>query len=520
MTEGSEAEAMTEPRGLRLATRQDTTMIPDPRRVIAKLFVPGEDAAVVHSRAGRLIDRIAALDEEETAGILRETLERFGGRHRDLEDTWRHHYDLVHHRVDRDGRLSANARLLVGAYFTHEYAVEAAALCNPSIVEHPDQSDLEKGQVRAAVSVRQIGEGHVSSIGFATAILGPGTHLDVAERTGPLIAGRRVPALHRRDLFAAGLTDTGWDNEVSATVLSSLPERFDDTTFERILGDLPSDLRSRANAQDTLEQLRRTIAVSYAIEFPADTLLHQRVLWPASADESNGMEDARFVRFTDDDNGPVYRATYTAYDGRHVATRALFSDDLRRFQLTPMRGPAARNKGIALFPRRVGGRHLALCRSDGETTGLTVLDRENRWQAPLTLQRPRRGWELIQVGNCGSPIETDAGWLVLSHGVGPMRRYAIGVLLLDLNHPERVIAELREPLLDPDRTERDGYVPNVLYSCGGLIHAGTLWIPYGASDTRVGFATVPVAALLDAMTGEVPSGVRPSRIPSARGGSR
>jgi predicted GH43/DUF377 family glycosyl hydrolase len=485
--------------GSPLATRHATTLIPDPRRLIAKLFVPGEDAAVVHTRAHGLVDRIAALDEKDVARIVRETLDRFGGRHADLEATWLHHYDLVHHRVDRAGRLSATARLLVGAYFTHEYAVEAAALCNPSMVVHPDQTNVAEGQVRAAISMRQIGEGHVSSIGFATAVLGPGTRLDVAERTGPLTAGRRVPAQHRREVLAAGLADDGCDNEVSATVLGSLPERFDDTTFERIVGDLPSELRSRANAEDTLQQLRRTNATGYAAEFPVDTLLHQRVLWPATAAESNGMEDARFVRFSGDDDEPVYRATYTAYDGRHVASRSLQSDDLRRFQVTAMHGPAVHNKGIALFPRPVGGRHLALCRSDGETTGLTTLDEVNRWQTPVPLHCPRRGWELIQVGNCGSPIETDAGWLVLTHGVGPMRRYAIGALLLDLRRPEQVIAELMNPLLDPDRTERDGYVPNVLYSCGGIIHAGMLWIPYGASDTRVGFATVPVGTLLGAM---------------------
>jgi predicted GH43/DUF377 family glycosyl hydrolase len=487
-----------------LATRHATTLIPDPRRVIAKLFVPGEDAAVVHARAHGLVDRIAALDELEAGRLVRDTLDRFGGRHRDLEAIWLHHYDLLHHRVDRAGRLSTTARLLVGAYFTHEYAVEAAALCNPSMVVHPDQTNVDRGQVRAAISTRQIGEGHVSSIGFTTAVLGPGTRLDVTERTGPLTASRRVPAQHRRHLLAAGLADDGFDNEVSASVLAALPDRFDDTTFERIVGDLPSDLRSRANAEDTLDQLRRTNATSYAAEFPTDTLLHQRVLWPATAAESNGMEDARFVRFTGDNGEPVYRATYTAYDGRQVASRSLQSDDLCRFQVTAMRGPAVRNKGIALFPRPVGGRHLALCRSDGETTGLTTLDDENRWQTPVPLHRPHRGWELIQVGNCGSPIETDAGWLVLTPGVGPMRRYAIGALLLDLHRPEQVIAELADPLLEPGRTERDGYVPNVVYSCGGLIHSGTLWIPYGASDTRVGFATVPVGALLGAMTPAIP----------------
>jgi predicted GH43/DUF377 family glycosyl hydrolase len=482
-----------------LATRHEVTLTPDPGRVVAKLFVPGEDAAVVHTRAHRLVDRIADLDEADTAGMVRATLDRFGDRHRDLESIWTHHYDLIRHRVDRAGSLSAAARLLVGAYFTHEYAVEAAALCNPSMVEHPDQTNLGAGQLRAAISLRQIGEGHVSSIGFATAVIGPGTRLDLTARAGPLTTNQRVPAQNRRDLLAAGLAETGWDNEVSATVLGSLPERFDDAAFEKILGGLPSDLLSRPTAHDTLERLRRMNADSYAAEFPAGTPLHQQVLWPATAAESNGMEDARFVRFTGDDGEPVYRATYTAYDGRHIAGRSLHSTDLRRFEMAPMRGPAAANKGVALFPRAVGGRHLALCRSDGETTGLSTLDDANRWQTPVPLHRPHRGWELIQVGNCGSPIETGDGWLVLTHGVGPMRRYAIGALLLDLQHPGHVIAELPEPLLEPDPLERDGYVPNVVYSCGGLIHAGTLWIPFGSSDTRIGFATVPVAGLLDAM---------------------
>lgn len=482
-----------------LATRRGVTLSPDPGRVLAKLFVPGEDAAVVQTRAYRLVDRIADLDEPDTVRMVRATLDRFGERHGDLESIWMHHYDLIRHRVGRAGRLSATARLLVGAYFTHEYAVEAAAVCNPSMVEHPDQTGLDAGCLRVAVSVRQIGEGHVSSIGFATAVLGPGEHLELVDRAGPLTADRRVPARHRRDLLAAGLAETGWDNEVSATVLGSLPERFDDALFERVLGGLPPDLLSRPTAQETLERLRRTNAAGYAAEFPPGTPLHRQVLWPAAAEESHGMEDARFVRFTGADGVPVYRATYTAYDGRHIAVRELTSPDLRQFEMTPMRGPAARNKGIALFPRPVGGRHLALSRSDGETTGLSTLDDASRWQAPVPLHRPYRTWELIQVGNCGSPIETGDGWLVLTHGVGPMRQYAVGAMLLDLHHPEHVIAELPGPLLEPDPTERDGYVPNVVYSCGGLIHAGTLWIPYGSGDTRVGFATVPVARLLDAM---------------------
>lgn len=479
-------------------TRLDLTLAPDPTRVVVKLFVPGEDAALVRTRASALIERIAHLDDDETGRLLQQTLKRFGGRHHDLGTTFGHHYDLVHHRVAARRDLSPDARLLVGAYFSHEYAVEAAALCNPSMVAHPDQSDLDSGQLRVAVSLRQIGEGHLSSIGFATAVLGPGNRLAVAERSGPLVTGRRTGARHRRDLLAAGLAEEGWDNEVSATVLGSLPERFDDEDFERALSRVPADLLTRATTQSTLEQLRRTAAASYAMTFPAGVPLHQRILWPATPAESNGMEDARFVRFTGGGE-PLYGATYTAYDGRRIAARMLSSDDLRNFQVSPMRGPGARHKGIALFPRTVGGRHLALSRSDGETIGLTTLDAEHRWQSPVPLHAPHRGWELIQVGNCGSPIETDAGWLVLTHGVGPMRRYAIGALLLDLNHPERVIAELPGALLSPDDTEREGYVPNVVYSCGGLLHGDTLWLPYGASDARVEFASIALNALIEAM---------------------
>jgi predicted GH43/DUF377 family glycosyl hydrolase len=482
-----------------LATRLRATLAPDPRRVIVKLFVPGEDAALVRSRASAIIERVAHLDDGETSQLLQQTLRRFGGRHHDLETTFKHHYDIVRHRVARTSDLSPTARLLVGAYFSHEYAVEAAALCNPSIVAHPDQSDLDSGQLRVVVSLRQIGEGHISSIGFAAGVVGAGSRLAVGDRSGPLVTGRRVGASHRRDLLAAGLAEDGWDNEVSATVLGSLPERFSDEDFEQAVGRLPTDLLIRATTERTLEQLRRTTTASYATTFPADVPLQQRILWPATPAESNGMEDARFVRFVDDRGEPAYHATYTAYDGRHIAARMLTSDDLRHFQVTPMRGPGARNKGIALFPRAVGGRHLALCRTDGETIGLTTLDEANRWQHPVPLHAPRRGCQLIQVGNCGSPIETDAGWLVLTHGVGPMRRYTISALLLDLHQPDRVIAELPGSLLAPDDTEREGYVPNVVYSCGGLLHAGSLWLPYGASDTRVEFATITLAALTGAM---------------------
>ncbi|MEV0752424.1 glycosylase [Streptosporangium sp. NPDC050280] len=482
-----------------LATRLDQTLAPDPRRVIIKLFVPGEDAAVTRSRTSALIDRIALLGHDETAALLEETLRRFGGRHRDLAATFLHHYDLVHFRVPSRLDLPPAARLLVGAYFSHEYAVEGAALCNPSMVAHPDQSGLIPGRLRVVISTRQIGEGHLSSIGFATAVLGPGDELVIADRSGPLTTGPRHGVPHRRDLLAAALADEDRDNEVSATVLGSLPEIFDDDDFEQAVTRLPTDLLTRTTTYGTVAELRRATASDYAVTFPADVPLERRVLWPASAAESNGMEDARFVRIIGEDGTSSYRATYTAYDGRHIRSHLLASDDLRTFEVTPLRGPAAVNKGMALFPRQVSGRRLALCRSDGETLGLTSLGEDGRWRRPMPLHSPRGGWELIQVGNCGSPLETGSGWLVLTHGVGPMRRYAIGALLLDLDEPHRVIAELPGTLLTPGDAEREGYVPNVVYSCGGLLHADALWLPYGASDARIGFARVTLATLLRAM---------------------
>jgi predicted GH43/DUF377 family glycosyl hydrolase len=486
-----------------LVTRHDVVMEPDDRRVVIKLFVPGEDAQVVQNRASSLIERILQLDEDETARLLEDVLSRFAGRHHDLLAVFQHHYEVVQHRVPAEIELSPTARSLIGAYFSHEYSVEAAALCNPSMVPHPDQTNLEPGQMRVAISLRQIGEGHISSVGFCTAVLGPGDALQLDDRSGPLLIGQRSGGKHLRQQLSAAMIDAEIDNEASAYLVSALPEWYTDEEFEDVLVHVPAELLARASSQATLDQIRHIVAADYAVTFPATVPMHQRVLWPATPDESNGMEDARFVQVLDPDGRQSYQATYTAYDGRKISGRVIFSRDLRHFEVTALHGPAARNKGMALFPRYVNGRKLALCRSDGETLGLSERDAEHRWQNAVPLLTPHRGWDLIQVGNCGSPIETEAGWLVLTHGVGPMRRYAIGAMLLDLDNPERVIADLPEGLLDPDDVEREGYVPNVLYSCGGVLHDGRLWVPYGASDVRVGFASVDLERLLTRM---VPTG--------------
>jgi predicted GH43/DUF377 family glycosyl hydrolase len=486
-----------------LITRHELVMQPDGRRVVIKLFVPGEDAQLVQNRASSLIERILQLDEDEIARLLEDVLTRFAGRHHDILAVFQHHYEVVQHRVPPEIELSPTARTLIGAYFSHEYSVEAAALCNPSMVPHPDQTGLETGQLRVAISLRQIGEGHISSIGFCSAVLGPGDTLHLEDRGGPLMIGHRVGAKHMRLQLSAALIDAEIDNEASAYVVSALPEWYTDEEFEDVLVHVPPELLNRASSQATLDRIRHLVSADYALSFPCAVPLHQRVLWPATPEESNGMEDARFVLVTDPDGRPTYQATYTAYDGREISGRVIFSRDLRHMEVTTLHGPAARNKGMALFPRYVGGRKLALCRSDGETLGLSERDDQHRWRNAVPLLMPHRGWDLIQVGNCGSPIETEAGWLVVTHGVGPMRRYALGAMLLDLDRPERVIADLPEGLLDPDETEREGYVPNVVYSCGGLVHDGRFWLPYGASDVRVGFASVDLDRLLSRM---VPTG--------------
>ncbi|GAA4929783.1 glycoside hydrolase family 130 protein [Actinoplanes utahensis] len=480
-------------------TRHNITMAPDARRVVIKLFVPGEDANHVYNRTSSLIERILQLDESDINALLDDVLNRFSGRHHDVLGVFQHHYEVVQHRVPAEIELSPAARTLIGAYVSHEFSVEAAALCNPSMVAHPDQSELPPGELRVAISLRQIGEGHISSIGFCSAILGPGAAIRLEDRDGPLVIGQRVGAKHMRHQLRAALAEEEIDNEASAYVLSALPERYDDHEFEEILGHLPPELLSRPTTPTALEAIRRIVGADYAVTFNATTPLHQRVLWPSTPTESKGMEDARFVQVLDPDGRTAYQATYTAYDGFNIAGRVIFTRDLRHFEVTTLHGPAARNKGMAMFPRYINGKKYALCRSDGETLGLSVRDEQHRWQHVAPILVPHRGWDLIQVGNCGSPIETEAGWLVLTHGVGPMRRYAIGAMLLDLEDPSRVIADLPQGLIDPDEIEREGYVPNVLYSCGGLVHDGRFWLPYASSDVRISFASMPLDRLLHRM---------------------
>ncbi len=398
--------------------------------------------------------------------------------------------------------LSTTRRQLMGAYFTQEYAVEAAAVCNPSIVPHPDQTGLGHGETRFVMSLRAIGEGHRSSIEFRTGVVDataavrfdhPGTHL---------FSGHLRPPRYHREPFHQLLRSVDDDSVSAAFVLGSLPDPFSGAELEHALGSLHEQLLTRPDALHTIERIRFIAASNYEVTFPTSSSIAQRVLSPIAPAESHGMEDARFVRFVDDDGSVTFYATYTAYDGMHVAPQLLKTSDFRSFASTQLTGRAASNKGLALFPRRIDGRYAALSRWDRETNALVLSDDPQLWEHPVSLHRPCEPWNLVQLGNCGSPIETSAGWLVLTHGVGPMRRYAIGVDLLDLDDPARVIGTLRTPLLLPAGDERDGYVPNVVYSCGAMVHGDHLVIPYGMGDANIGVATVR----LDQLLGELLAG--------------
>jgi predicted GH43/DUF377 family glycosyl hydrolase len=455
------------------------------------------------SRAAGVVERILALSDHEVASALDDVLTGFGGRHRRLRAVLEDHFKLVAHRL-AGGPLSPDRRLLMGAYFTNEYSIEAAALCNPSAVLHPDQTGTGPGEARFVMSVRAVGEGHLSSIGFRTGVIGDGGAVRLDDPGPFLEMGERLPGLYERDLFRGKLAELGAQGESAAFVLDSLPTQFTPDQLEQALAALSDQIVTHTDVRETVEQFRSVAVSNYDIEFPHDSTVAERVLLPMTPDESHGMEDARFVRFTDDDGTVTYYATYTAFDGVHVVPKLLETADFRRFRITQLTGPAAKNKGLALFPRRIAGRYVGLSRWDRERNSVVFSPDGRTWGAATTVQSPERAWELLQLGNCGSPVETPDGWLVLTHGVGPMRVYSIGATLLDLDNPARILASLSTPLIVPDESERDGYVPNVVYSCGALLHGDWLMIPYGISDARVGIAVVHLGALLGRLRAEVP----------------
>ena len=471
---------------------------PDAARVITTELLPVQVSSTAPSRMRALLDRALAFPEEQVGGALDRTLRSFEPRHRDLAAVLDARFRHVEHLVPGGTEVSPDRRRLIGAFLSQEYAVEAAALFNPSMVEHPDQTGLAPGTTRFVMSVRGVGEGHVSCVEFRTGTI-DADDLVVVDDPDPLLTRPvRVPVEYRRESMLR-LNDRFPGHRAGGTaVLASMSDVFAradlDAAVSRWLQHASPD-----DAADTGPRLAIMAEMSYGARFPTDSRIDSRVMMPGSPVERHGLEDVRLVHVRDGANGdprPVYFGTYTAYDGDHVAPHLLRTHDFSSFELRPLTGPAARNKGMALFPRKVDGDHLALSRWDRETSSLATSSDLLHWEDAGRLDGRRQPWDAVQMGNCGSPVETEAGWLVLTHGVGPMREYAIGAMLLDLDDPSRVIGRMQEPLLVPDAGERDGYVPNVVYSCGAMRHRDTLVLPYGVNDAVVRIAVVDLPGLL------------------------
>ncbi len=484
-------------------TRTGVRFVPDSRRVITRPFLPGERIFPDgHSRAKVVLDRILAMPESEVASTLEATQQLFEGRHKNLTAILEQHYDVVANHIDDPSTLSERRRHLIGAYFTHEYSVEAAALGNPSMVPAPDQSGLNPGEQRFVMSMRAIGEGHVSSIEFRSGVIDSQANVTIDRASEYADTGQRRAAIYENEFFRSKLAELGAINEIAMLVLDPLPGRFTLIELESAIEDLDNQGIDRSISALTTRTMHWLAASNYETVFSEDSQLSERVIFPAGPTESHGMEDARFVRFTNDDGSVIYYATYTAFDGFQILPQLIETEDFVSFRIATLRGSCAQNKGIALFPRKVGGRYAALCRHDNENNFLMMSNDVRYWAETSLIQEPQRPWELMQLGNCGSPLETESGWLVITHGVGPLRRYTLGAILLDIDDPHRVIGHLKEPLLQPNADERDGYVPNVVYSCGSMIHNNYLVLPYGFSDVGAGIATVPVPDLLARLTGQ------------------
>jgi predicted GH43/DUF377 family glycosyl hydrolase len=453
-------------------------------------------------RVMKIMARVMALTESEVDELIEGVMAEFHGRHHRLQQFFLNRFEQVREHLITDAPLSENRKQLLGSYFTQEYSLESAALFNPSIIWHPDQSGVSGDSRRFILSLRATGEGHISSIAFRSGTVDENGNIAMDRPTGFVTAPDVTPNFkYDKGLFHRKLVELGVANGFVELVFESLEDCF-------AIGDLETSIaftlrQNRARQQDWAPLAKSVLALAksnYEIEYGNDTDVSERIIFPYSPTETNGLEDARFVEFHDDDGSRHYYATYTAFDGSVTFPQLVETDDFLRFRISTLNGPEVRNKGMALFPRKIGGNYAMISRQDGENIYLMYSDMLHFWYTKIPLLKPTYPWEFVQLGNCGSPIETEAGWLLLTHGVGAMRKYAIGAILLDRHDPSKVLGRLAQPLLAPDENERAGYVPNVVYSCGAVIHAGRLIIPYAMSDYASTFATVPVDDVLNAMT--------------------
>ncbi len=477
--------------------RHEVTLLPESARVIIRPFIPSDI-----QRVTTIIGRALALTDDEVVHQLDEVRTEFAARHFDIEPLLMTHFEKIKQHIFTQRPLTRERQLLLGALFSGEYALESAALFNPSMVLHPDQTGAPEGGVRFIMSLRATGEGHISSIEFRAGNVdrAGGITLDPVSRFVTMPAIVPNPS-YRKKRFIIKLHEMGFENDHTLAVLTPLADHFTRNDLIRSVASVRAEtLPATQDLIRTLDAVQWLADSNYELLFSPNLAMSERIIFPVSLNESNGIEDARFVRFIDDDGTVTYYATYTAYNGRAILPQLIETEDFLHFRVLTLNGSAVQNKGMALFPRRIDGRYAMLSRQDDENLFIMFSDNPHYWSAPQVILRPAEMWESVKIGNCGSPIETEAGWLVITHGVGPMRKYCIGAALLDLHDPTRVIGRLKDPLICPEGLEREGYVPNVVYSCGSMLQDRTLILPFAMSDKVTAIVSLSLDELLAAIT--------------------
>jgi predicted GH43/DUF377 family glycosyl hydrolase len=477
--------------------RTEIRLSPDQSRVVLRPLGFASDEEYT-----KIVHRVLALSEKDVRRILDQVLAEFSARHRQLTKRLQARVRYLERFLPAGGDVSEARKLLIGSYFMFEYSAESAALFNPSILPHPDQSGLSKGSLRFLLSLRSTGEGHVSSISFRSGVIDAHNGISVDPSSRFLAEPELVenPRYHKA-LFGRKVAEMGLAGDWVERVMGRLGDFFTLKELRKALREVLQETApgKRIGDDSTASGLWLLAQSNYEIRFRPDQELSERIIFPVTPIQRNGLEDVRLTAFREEKGKTAYYATYTAYDGRNVLPQLFTTEDFRHFKFATLNGPGVQNKGMALFPRKVNGRFAMLSRQDGENIYLMYSDNIHFWDEAGLILSPAYPWEFIKMGNCGSPIETEAGWLVLSHGVGPMRKYCLGAFLLDLKDPYKVIGRLREPLMRPEGIEREGYVPNVLYTCGALVHGGQLVLPYGMSDRVTGFALIPLKEILAAL---------------------
>jgi predicted GH43/DUF377 family glycosyl hydrolase len=477
--------------------RHDIILLPESARVLIRSFIP-LDALRITAIIGRALE----LTDEEVTEKLAAVHQEFDSRHYDIDALLTAHHAKVLPYIFTQRPLSKPRQLLIGALFSGEYSLESAALFNPSIVPHPDQDGVPEGGLRFIMSLRATGEGHISSIEFRSGIINRNGEitLDPISRFVTLPDIVPNPSYRKRN-FVLKLYEMGFNNDYATEVIQPLEANFTRSDLNRSVDTVRSENQANLHElQRTLDCIQWLADSNYELQFPPNLGISERIIFPVSSNESNGIEDARFVLFTEDDGTEIYYATYTAYNGRAILPQFIETHDFINFRILTLNGSAVQNKGMAIFPRRINGRYAMLSRQDDENLFIMFSDNPHFWSDPQILMRPAQVWESVKIGNCGSPIETKAGWLVITHGVGPMRKYCIGAALLDLDDPTKLIGRLQNPLLSAEGNEREGYVPNVVYSCGSMLHDNKIILPYAMSDKATAIVSIDLDEILNSLS--------------------